>query len=273
MPRRARQLADSGIYHVMLRGVNRDAIFLDDEDCTRFLHSLGQAKDASGCGVLAYCLMSNHAHLVLRTGDEPIGAVVKRLGVRYAGWFNRKYGRIGHLFQDRFKSLPMEDDAYFVTLLRYVWNNPVAAGLVDLPEDYLWSSRRFLGRESPLVDGEQLRKLLPEDPLVWVSSRLDVRDEPVVKRVRQPGHSEQQVAGLLHRACGVSAPEEFLLLDSRDQQRAIRELRTRSVAYAQIAMATGLSTSTVRRLHAAELPAPIVPLAPERRALDAGNTS
>lgn len=128
MPRRPRQLAESGIYHVMLRGVNRDAIFLDDEDCSRFLHSLGQAKDASGCSVLAYCLMSNHAHLVLRTGDEPIGAVVKRLGVRYAGWFNRKYGRIGHLFQDRFRSLPVEDDAYFVTLLRYVWNNPLRPG-------------------------------------------------------------------------------------------------------------------------------------------------
>jgi putative transposase len=258
MPRRARQLAESGIYHVMLRGVNRDAIFLDDEDCTRFLHALGQAKDASGCSVLAYCLMTNHAHLVLRTGEEAIGAVIKRLGVRYAGWFNRKYGRIGHLFQDRFRSLPVEDDAYFVTLLRYVWNNPVEAGLVDLAEEYVWSSRRLLGRDSPLVDGGQLRKLLPADPLTWVASTVQLPTKSVGKLVRQPGHSEEQVTELLRRACGANTAEDYLRLDAGVKQRAIRELRTRSVAYAQIARATGLSTSTVRRLHAAGPPGPVV---------------
>ena len=257
MPRHARQLAESGIYHVMLRGVNRDAIFLDDEDCLRFLLALGQAKDASGCSVLAYCLMPNHAHLVLRTREEPIGVVIKRLGVRYAGWFNRKYGRIGHLFQDRFKSLPVEDDAYFVTLLRYVWNNPVEAGLVALPEEYIWSSRRLLGRESPLVDGGQLRRLLPADPLTWLTSTAQSPTEEVAKRVRQPRHSQEQVAELLRRACGAGTPEDFLRLDPWVKQRAIRELRTRSVAYAQIARATGQSTSSVRRLHATGLPRPV----------------
>jgi putative transposase len=257
MPRRARQLAESGIYHVMLRGVNRDAIFLEDEDYGRFLHALGQAREASGCSVLAYCLMTNHAHLVLRTREEPIGTVVKRLGVRYAGWFNRKYGRVGHLFQDRFKSLPVEDDAYFVALLRYVWNNPVEAGLVDRPEDYLWSSSRLLGKDSALVDAAQLRTLLPEDPLVWLAPTPQLRGAPAVKGKRQPGHSEEEVAGLLHRASGAAGPEEYGKLDAWAQQRAIRELRTRSVAYAQIARVTGLSTSSIRRLHLAELAPPL----------------
>ncbi len=94
-------------------------------------------------------------HLVLRTGDEPIGTVVKRLGVRYAGWFNRKYGRVGHLFQDRFASVPVEDDAYFLTLLRYVWNNPVEAGLATRADEYRWSSRRLLGEESDLARPER----------------------------------------------------------------------------------------------------------------------
>lgn len=105
MPRRARRTAGSGIYHVMLRGVNRDPIFLDDEDRTYFLRALKTVRDASGCRVLAYCLMDNHVHLVLRTGAEPLGAVVKRLGVRYVARFNRRYDRVGHLFQDRFKSV------------------------------------------------------------------------------------------------------------------------------------------------------------------------
>ncbi len=111
MTRQARRLAESGIYHVMLRGVNRDAVFLEDEDREWFLHALAATKEASGSVVLAYCLMSNHVHLILRTPGEAIGKVLQRLGVRYAGWFNRKYGRVGHLFQDRFMSLPVEDDA------------------------------------------------------------------------------------------------------------------------------------------------------------------
>ncbi len=112
MPRRARQLSESGIYHVMLRGVNRDVVFLEDEDRERFLFALRAARDASACKVLAFCLMDNHVHLVLRTGIEPIGSTVRRIGVRYAGWFNRKYDRVGHLFQDRFKSVPVDDDAH-----------------------------------------------------------------------------------------------------------------------------------------------------------------
>lgn len=256
MPRHARQLAESGIYHVMLRGVNRDAIFLDDEDCARFLHALTKARDSSGCAVLAYCLMSNHVHLVLRTGDEPIGAVVKRLGVRYAGWFNRKYGRVGHLFQDRFKSVPVEDDGYFVTLLRYVWNNPVEAGLVQRPEAYLWSSRRLLGQNSSLVDESQLRKLLPGDPLAWVEPREPTT--PGQQRMQpgpRPRYTDEEAIELLRRVCGAGSTEEYGELDVVAQQRAIRELRTRSVAYAQIANVTGLSTTGVKRLQLAALPA------------------
>ena len=258
MPRHARQLAESGVYHVMLRGVNRDAIFLEDADCARFLHSLAQARDASGCAVLAYCLMSNHVHLVLRTGDEPIGNVVKRLGVRYAGWFNRKYGRVGHLFQDRFRSVAVEDDGYFVTLLRYVWNNPVEAGLVELPEAYQWSSRQLLGRESPLVDEKQLRKLLPGDPLAWVAAAQPVRPSDQTAALgRRPRHTDEEAAELLRRVCGVSSPEEYRKLDATTQRRVIRELRTRSVAYAQIAKVTGLSSTSVKRLHIVESPAAV----------------
>jgi REP element-mobilizing transposase RayT len=229
----------------MLRGVNRDAIFLDDEDCARFLHSLGQAKDASGCIVLAYCLMRNHAHLVLRTVDEPIGAVVKRLGVRYAGWFNRKYGRIGHLFQDRFKSLPVEDDAYFVTLLRYVWNNPVQAGLATRPDEYRWSSRRFLGAESDLLDQGELSSLLPAHSLTDIAPvPLTLLGGGNSKPGRPRRHTAEQVAALLRNACGADSPETFALLGRSTQRLVVCELRARSVTYEQIAMATGLAVAS-----------------------------
>ncbi|MFT4109018.1 transposase [Propionicimonas sp.] len=252
MPRHARELAASGIYHVLLRGVNRDVIFLEDEDRMRFLHAVAKAKELSGCRVLAYCLMSNHVHLVLRTGDEELGAVVKRIGVRYAGWFNRKYGRVGHLFQDRFKSVAVDDDAYLLTLIGYVWDNPVAAGLVVHAEDYRWGSRSLLGRSS-IVDEDELRRLLSSRVLTELSSAEAGTSLEALPgtRGRRPAHTTSEAAGLLAQACGAASPEQFQRLSRSTQCQAIRELRTRSVSYDRIAEVTGLSASRVRREHIA----------------------
>jgi len=236
----------------MLRGVNRDALFLEEEDGERFIHALARTKELSGCLVLAYCLMPNHVHLVLRTTEEPIGVVMKRLGVRYAGWFNRKYGRVGHVFQDRFRSEPVEDDAYFISLIRYVWNNPVVAGLAPRALDYRWSSRHLLGRPS-LIDESELRRLMPAGALEQAASVpvASPSEESGSGRGRPPGHTEDEVAQLLEHACGARSAEDFGYLSRSIQRRAIRELRTRSVSYAQIARATGLSDSRVRRVHIA----------------------
>lgn len=253
MPRHPRTTAESGIYHVMLRGVNRDAIFLEDADFERFLHALASAKDASGCSVLAYCLMTNHAHLVLLPTSEPLGTVMKRLGVRYAGWFNRKYGRVGHVFQDRFKSIPVETDEYLVALLRYVWNNPVEAGLAKRPEDYPWSSHRFLGATSELIDQAQLQRLVSDDTLAELASNPVLADTASTP-VPDPGQPIRPAAQqIMRERIGIGTPTEFLQLSLTAQQRAIADLRTRSFSYAVIASATGMSTSAVRRLHARRL--------------------
>jgi putative transposase len=253
MSRQARQLSESGIYHVMLRGVNREIIFLEDADRERFLFALSAARDASGCRVLAYCLMENHVHLVLRSVAEPIGDTVRRIGVRYAGWFNRKYDRVGHLFQDRFKSVPVDDDAHLVTLLRYVWNNPVEAGLVDEPEDYQWSSRALQGSTS-LIDSHELGRLVPDDPL---TGRIGVILPPWEPGKHGPRarYSDQQAAKLLNQACGADKPESFRTMDVWTQRRAIGVMRARSVPFAQLAKLTGLSSTTLKRLHVAGLAA------------------
>ncbi len=257
MPRRARRLAESGLYHVMLRGVNRDAIFLEDQDRERFLHALALTKEVSGCLVLAYCLMTNHVHMILMTSTEPISLVMKRLGVRYVGWFNRKYARVGHLFQSRFVSLPVEDDGYLVTLVRYVWNNPVDAGLATRPEDYRWSSRSPLAHDRTLVDTAALRRLVPSEVLNGpVVASEPPRAFGPSKTGRPPLHSDEQAALLLHRSCGARGPDDFCVLDADAQQRAIRELRARSVSYAQIARITGLRVSQVRRAQVADPPRP-----------------
>ena len=133
-------MSKSNIYHIMLRGINRQQIFLDEEDHRHFLEVLEQCREISEFRLYAYCLMGNHIHLLLHADGEPLEQVMKRIGTRYVVWYNNKYARTGHLFQDRYKSEPVQDNGYFLTVLRYILNNPVKAGICRKTEDYPWSS-------------------------------------------------------------------------------------------------------------------------------------
>ena len=162
MPRQARKESGTGIYHVMLRGINRQVIFEEAEDYMRMLSCLQQMLeqyDDQGnhlpplCTFYAYCLMSNHVHLLLRVNQEDIGSTIKHLAVMYAIYYNQKYSRSGHVFQDRFKSEPVNDMQYFVTLLRYIHQNPTKAGIVGKVGDYDWSSWKEYTSEVPAALG------------------------------------------------------------------------------------------------------------------------
>jgi REP element-mobilizing transposase RayT len=124
----------------MLRGIDRMALFLDNEDRTRFLNSLDRMKKDEQYEIFAYCLMSNHVHLLIKEGKDAIERSMKRIGVSYSYYFNKKYNRVGHIFQDRFRSEAIEDDAYLLIACRYIHNNPVKGGIVGKANDYQWSS-------------------------------------------------------------------------------------------------------------------------------------
>ncbi len=140
MPREGRRLSESKIYHIMIRGNERKYIFLDDEDKKRFIEILNEKNKERKFAIYAYCLMDNHVHILINEGIDEIGKIMKRINISYAYYFNKKYDRIGHLFQDRFKSEGIENDAYLLSVIRYIHNNPVKAGMVKSVEEYKWSS-------------------------------------------------------------------------------------------------------------------------------------
>lgn len=140
MPRSARMVSVTGVYHAMIRGINRQDIFLDREDRVMFLEKFSAVKERSECSVYAYCLMSNHVHLLIAERTETVGQIIKRLGSSYVYWYNKKYGRVGHLFQGRFHSEAVESEAYLLAALRYIHQNPVNAGMAQGCESYPWSS-------------------------------------------------------------------------------------------------------------------------------------
>lgn len=140
MPRISRQKSQSGIYHIILRGINRREIFHEDKDYRRFLEILAKYTKESETKVHGWCLMNNHVHLLIGEGKEEISATMKRIGVSFAWYYNRKYESTGHLFQDRFKSENVEDDKYLLTVIRYIHQNPLKAGITKRVEDWKWSS-------------------------------------------------------------------------------------------------------------------------------------
>ena len=130
MPRQARIDAPGALHHIIIRGNEQRAIFLDDHDRDCFLDRLGRLLIETGTPCFAWCLMTNHVHLLLRTGQVPVAAIMRSLLTGYAQQFNRRYGRYGHLFQNRYKSILCEEEPYLSTLVQYIHLNPIRAGLI-----------------------------------------------------------------------------------------------------------------------------------------------
>jgi putative transposase len=149
MARRPRIEVAGGVHHVYARGNDGCAVYRDDEDRRRYLDLLGTAVVGSGWRCLAYCLMSNHVHLLLETPEENLGAGMRQLHGEYVSRFNKRHDRRGHLFQGRFGSVHVVDDRQLWAVAAYIAVNPVEAGLCREPADWAWGSHAVVaGRAS-----------------------------------------------------------------------------------------------------------------------------
>ncbi len=139
MPRIARVKSETAFYHIMLRGNNRHKIFNSIEDKDKITEIIHNKIGVDEAVLHAFCIMDNHLHLIVREGIAPISQTMKRIGTSYASYYNKKYDRIGHVFQDRYKSEVIENEKRLLAAVRYVHRNPVKAGISDL-NSYKWSS-------------------------------------------------------------------------------------------------------------------------------------
>lgn len=264
MPRRARNTTSTGIYHVMMRGINHQVIFEDEEDNHFFLDCLfrmGFINDddgtpiAQGCTYYAYCLMGNHFHLLIREREETISQTLKRIADAYVYYYNRKYQRSGHLFKERFRSEPVNDMDYFTTLLCYIHQNPVKADIVTNVKDYAYSSwREYTGEVFPQAQichieavlrrmpFEELNELV-NTPLPEKMGIIDIEDEVVRHRL-----SEEQVKHLLVIYSQTHSASEFQQLGRPRQSEIINILRNQGASIRQLERLTGLSRGLISRL-------------------------
>ena len=147
MSRKPRRKSESQIYHVILRGNNRQIIFHNDDDRIFMLNRIKKYSEQTNIELYAYCLMDNHIHLLVGKANPKLSKFVQKLATSYAMYFNRKYDRCGHLFQGRFKSEPVETEDYFKTVFRYILQNPEKAQICKFFQ-YKWSSCQFVMNES-----------------------------------------------------------------------------------------------------------------------------
>lgn len=143
MARAPRLEIQGGVYHVIARGNEKRDVFRDDEDRRLYLARLAECRDRYHFAVLAYCLMPNHIHLAIERGPVPLSKIVLALHSYYSQKFNFRHQRVGHLFQGRYKAFLVEHGRYLFALVRYIHGNPVAAGIVNRPDLYRWSSDRW----------------------------------------------------------------------------------------------------------------------------------
>ena len=247
MSRAARKLSESGIYHVMLRGNDRQKVFLEEEDRQYWISLLNRYKSVSQFELYAYCLMGNHVHMLLRTGAEPLEKVFRRLGSAFVYWYNLKYDRVGHLFQDRFRSEAVEDDGYFLGVLRYILQNPVKAKLCEQPEDYPYSSaREYLCGASGITDTGFAEGLLDREALAAFIREKSQDQYLELPEKSRPRVTDQAASVQITEKLGVWSPER--LKEDRGQlYAAIREMTAGGISIRQLNRLSGIPKSVIER--------------------------
>lgn len=254
MPRQPRRLSITSIYHIIQRGINRQQIFEADDDYGTYLEILAKAKKDHGIELYGYCLMGNHTHLLLRAEEEGLlSRILKTTGAAYASWFNKKYGRDGHLFQDRYKSEPVEDDVYLLVVLRYIHQNPLKAGICTRVENYPWSSCfAYFEKKESLVETDFILSLFSDDDdralELFREFMAERGDEAVMEFRADSAYKDACALEQIEYLSGAQSVADVQRLIVDDRDRLIRQLKDSGVSLKRIARLTGVPIGVIRGL-------------------------
>ena len=249
MARAARMKSQSGIYHIIIRGINRQSIFEEDEDKERFIRIMEKYKEKCGYEIYAYCLMNNHVHILIKENREPLSLIMKRISSSYVYWYNWKYQRCGHLFQERFKSEPVEDESYFLIVLRYIHQNPLKAGIVKSLAEYKWSSYHEYIKECKIVDTRLALELISENNN-QIESFIRFNNEVIDDRCMEVGKkldkaTDEELKMLIKSKYGIDAIQ-IQNKKEKIQTQILKELKEyNGASLRQISRATGFTVHKI----------------------------
>ena len=251
MPRHSRTKSGTRIYHVVIKGADRQLLFEETKDYIKYLEILEYYKQECNFEIFAYCLMSNHIHLLIRHSiDCSLQTIFRRLNTTYAIWFNMKYNRTGFVQNDRFFSEPVEDEKYLLTVVKYIHFNPTKAGLEQAPgASYPWNSyHEYFSFPPKLIDTsfflETIGGIVPFLLLHSVTSEekcLDIDQS----RSRLP---DDVALDIVHKISHCNSVTEFQNLTLAQRNEFILSIHKKGVSIRQLNRLTGTPRGVIQRI-------------------------
>lgn len=245
--RTARACGESGIYHVVSRGVGQQIIFETDADRRRYLSALRSLVDGSSGALLAWCLMDNHTHLLVSQPLEELSSTMRRLNSGYALNFNLVHGRSGHLFQGRFRSEPVDTDEYLMTVVRYVHQNPWRAGMTA-DCHYEWSSfDLYASGDVPPGAGIVMDVFGSMDAFLDFHGQADFAASCIDISPRRRRIDDDAALAVALELFGDAGLGEVKSLPKGERDKALAKMKERGLTVRQIQRLTGVSLGVISR--------------------------
>ena len=226
-----------------MRGVGKQILFEEDGDYRFFLNRMRRFSDETGVAVCTYCLMENHVHLLLRDREGGMANYMKKLAGSYARFFNEKYERVGHLFQERYKSEIVDSEAYFCTVVRYILRNPEKAGIC-LTQAYRWSSFTE-SRQNEFVDMDMICDLF-DSRRSFEEFVLTENADNCLEFERRPG--DQRAMEIIRKELKVESGTAIQSYSVAERNEAIRKLLSKGISMRRIERLTGVGRGIIQRV-------------------------
>lgn len=255
MSRNARKdsLSGSKIYHIILKGINSQEIFFEDSDRKFFLKQLEETKKLYKYDIYAYVLMNNHIHLLIYDEEMNISEIIHRICTIYAMYFNKKYERIGHLFQNRFKSKRVESERYLLNLIRYIHRNPQKDAICKM-DRYKWSSYQEYISQPVITNTSFILDIFDMDKnkalkrfIEYNKNNSDEYDIPEyeIKKTITDEEAIERIRKIL-KIENIMAIQNF---DKNLRNKCISEIfKLNGISKRQISRITGISSRTIQRV-------------------------
>lgn len=252
MSRKGRKISSSGFYHVINKGIGNQIMFEDTIDCNYFLKLLHFFKNKYCIKVIAYCLMENHFHLLIKDENNNISVFMQDLQSRYAEFFNKHHHRCGPLHNGRFQSEPVEDETYLRTVLRYIIKNPEKAGVSAYCE-YKWSSfSEYFSNKHSSISDFQIVETLFANKKNFIKF-LDITDNSSYLEIKTKfffGIIDEDAIKYIHKKFNVLSCSLLRSFEKHKRNKAIQKLRKHGLSIRQIERLTGISKGIVQSISA-----------------------
>ncbi|MDO5132719.1 MAG: transposase [Eubacteriales bacterium] len=245
MPRQARKLSESGYLHVIQRGIGKQLLFETPEDYKYYLRLLECRSREKEVAVCTYCLMENHTHLLLFDKKGKITELMKTIGISYSYYFNQKYERVGHLFQDRYRSEPVESDTSLMRVTRYILNNPMKAGICPAKE-YPWSSYHYFGDRSSFVDWS-IMESLAGDKNAFAAFIEEKNDDVYLEYDSGCRHDDKWAIEVIHRRLEGRSGTSLQAMNRVERDKMIRLLKAEGLSVRQLERLTGINRGVIQK--------------------------